>query len=194
LTGAVDVWTDPELAELVRDDACLVALADALTAGEARRAGGRRGRRAAIAVAAALVAVVAALAPAVALSKGLRAFIGLGAPVRIHSPRVYATLTSSIPVDARPGIRIRVRWKLWSRGEHGRMVPVTEPGTFARIVNPARTAATSEPAHRRRGEYAALVRVPPGGIGRVQIGVHAWRFGPSGQRPAIFFFPITNHP
>lgn len=110
MSVAVDVWTDPDLAELVREDAALVAVADALVEGAQARAwaGDRRRRRAPIVIAAALVTLVVALAPTVALSESLRNLIGLGAAPIPRGPQVHATLTSRVPVHARPGTRIRI--------------------------------------------------------------------------------------
>jgi len=197
MTGAVDVWTDPDLVGLVRRDATLAAIADALVSSAHRRSWSitERHRPAALA-AAALVVLVAALAPAVALSKGLRTLIGLGwpAPVRIRPVPVQATLTSHVPATASPGTRVRITWTLWSRNRDGQSVPFDSGGIFARIVNPARTAASTAPAHGRGGRYSAIIRVPRGGIGRVQVGILATRFGPNATRTARVLFPITNYP
>ena len=190
MTGAVDIWADPDLTELVRMDAPLVAIADALVEGARTGAGARRRRRVPIALAAALVILVIGLAPAVASSRGLRTLLGFG-PVPIpRGPQVHATLTSRVPANERAGMPIRVSWKLWSRGDNGKIAPFDSGAIFARIVNPALTAASTAPATGRRGRYSALLRIPPGGIGHIQIGMVAERFGPSGTRPIRVFFPI----
>jgi hypothetical protein len=193
---AVDVWTDPDLAELVREDAALVAVADALVEGAQARAwaGDRRRRRAPIVIAAALVTLVVALAPTVALSKSLRSLIGLGAAPIPRGPQVHATLTRRVPVHARPGTRIRISWTLWAYRDNGKVVPVDSFPTFVRIVNPTRTAATTAAAHGKHGRYSATILVPPGGIGNTQIGIIVERFRPTGIHPARSLLPISNAP
>ena len=194
MNSSVDVWTDPELDELLRQDAPLVALADALVAGRHTRASAIDHRRhRATVVAGALIVGVAALALAVALSQSLRTLIGLSPPVRFSSPQVEATLTSHVPTSARPGTQVRISWKLWSRNQ-GHNVPFVAAAIVARIVDPARTIVSTAPAHGEHGRYTAIVEVPRGGIGRVEVGIHAYRFGPNGTHPTIVLFRITNQP
>jgi hypothetical protein len=198
VTGAVDVWNDPDLVELVRKDAPLVAIADALAEGAHARkhTDGRRPRMAIVAAAVVLV-VVAGVAPAVALSKSLQTLIGLAwsHPVRIPAgPQIHATLTSHIPITAPAGTWIRISWTLWSRNGKGQVVPFDSGAVFVQIVNRTHTAASTASAHSGHGRYAAIVPVPRGGIGHIQIGINAERFAPTGTHPARFFFPITNSP
>jgi hypothetical protein len=88
---------------------------------------------------------------------------------------------------------VRLSWRLWSRN-HGQVVPFESREIFARIVNPTHTAVSTAWAHGRHGHYSASLRVPSGGIGRVQIGLLATRFSPTGEHPARILFPITNYP
>ena len=195
MTEAVDVWTDPDLVELVRQDASLIALADALVTGaHASAARDPRRRRAAL-VAAVLVVLVGALAPALAFSQTLRTVVGLAGPAPVpRGPEVHATLTSRLPKVAPKGKQIRIAWTLWSRNRDGRIIPFVAVGVFARMLNPAETAASTVPAHGTKGRYSAVVTVPPGGIGRIQVGMLVTRFSRKGTHPARAFFPITNYP
>lgn len=204
---AVDVWTDPELNDLLSSDPSLVAIADALT-GASRRTTLRRRpplRRWRY-VAAAAVLFVAGVVPAVALSTGLRSFLGLTPPPAARS-KVQATLIDPIPSGAPAGRIVTVRWKLWSRDEHGKVVPFGAAQLFARIVNPAGTRVTTTPArcHNGRkaiychdGRFYARIRVPSGGIGKIQVGILGFTLDAPGQpgrsKPAAGLFPITNYP
>lgn len=204
---AVDVWTDPELDDLVRTDPGLVAIADVLTEASRRtrlqkRPPARRGRYLAVAA----VLLVAAALPTVALSHRLQNFLGLTPPPADRS-KAQATLIDPIPRNAPGGSTVTVRWKLWSRDQHGNVVPFGAAQLFARIVNPARTEVTTSPArcHNGRkaiychdGQFYARIRVPNGGIGGIQIGILGFSLDAPGQpgrsKPAPGLFPITNYP
>lgn len=208
MTATTDVWTDPELRELVRTDPSLVVIADALT----QVARGtelpkqsllRRFRY----VAAALVVLAAGAVPAVALSRGLQSFLGLISNPPVARNWVQATLISPIPRSEPGGSTVVVRWKLWSRDQHGKVVPFGAAELFARIVNPTRTQVTTTPArcHNGRkaiychdGRFYARIRVPSGGIGRIQVGILGSSLDapgePGSSNPAPGLFPISNYP
>jgi hypothetical protein len=110
---------------------------------------------------------------------------------------VKATLRTSIPLDAKPGTRLRVAWTLWYVDEEGRRQPFGASGVFVRLLSASGAGAeegfaTGGPDER--GEYAATVVVPEGGIGEVKIGLRGWRSDASGTRRADALFPITNDP
>ncbi|HEU5371579.1 MAG TPA: hypothetical protein VFU51_04235 [Gaiellaceae bacterium] len=195
----IDVWTDPELTDLVRTDPGLVVIADVLAQSAIRKRSPRR--RVAYVVAAATL-IAAAVLPAVALSHGLRSLLGITNPP-VARNWVQATLIDPIPRSAPAGSTVVVRWKLWSYDQHGKVTPFGAAELFARIVNPARTRATRAVARchdgRRAlychdGRFQARIRVPSGGIGRIQVGIIGYSDGPSGRTSAPGLFPITNYP
>jgi hypothetical protein len=145
--------------------------------------------------AACVVVALAATLPAFALSQTVRDLFGFGVS---HPPVarnwVKATLTSKVPLRAKPGTLVRVSWKLWGRDQQGHVQPFSGGGIFGRLVNPSDTMANSASAQGRDGRYTALVRVPRGGIGRVEVGIRGFTNGPQGTQPAPVLFPITNDP
>ena len=195
MTAPIDVWVDPDLSELVRSDPTLVAVADALTqaAPAAAKSRMRPTRPAVRYVVVAAALFLAAAIPSVALSRGLQSMLGLISNPPVARNWVQATLTSPVPKNAAAGSTVVIRWKLWSRDQHGKIVPFDAGGLFARLVNPAHTAAKTAPVHGGHGQYSAMIRVPRGGIGMVQVGIMGWNTF-HGQRPAPVLFPITNYP
>jgi len=108
---------------------------------------------------------------------------------------VKATLTTRIPLDAKPGTKLDVAWSLAFLDEHGRRQPFGAGGVFVRLLSASGAGAETGVADETgTGEYTAKVVVPKGGIGDVQIGIHAWVSSPSGTRPSDGLFPITNDP
>lgn len=206
MTATYDVWADPELTELVQTDPMLIAIADALTeaapAAAMLRKRVTRRKMTYLAVAAAIV--VAAAIPAVAFSHGIESFLGLISSPAVARNWVQATLIDPIPKSAPAGSTVTVRWKLWSRDQHGKVVPFGAADLFARIVNPARTDVTRAPArcydgrkaiYCHDGRFYARIRVPSGGIGMIQVGIMGWTEAPAGRsKPAPGLFPITNYP
>ena len=203
MNTATDVWTDPELRDLARTDPGLVAIADALTqAARQAELPKRLAQRRLRYLAAAAAAFVACALPAVALSRGVRSFLGLTSPP-VARNWVQATLIAPIPRSAPRGSTVTVRWKLWSLDQHGKVAPFDAAELFARIVNPARTQATTAPARCENGRRAiychsghffARIRVPRGGIGRIQVGIIGYSDASGSLKPAPNLFPITNYP
>ena len=101
---------------------------------------------------------------------------------------VTATLTTRIPAHAAAGSRIHIAWTLGYRDRRGRWHPFDGGGIFVRVTSAAGARATRASAHGRNGHYVAVVRVPKGGIGKVQIGIRGWT---DGHRPADVLFPVT---
>lgn len=110
---------------------------------------------------------------------------------------VKATLTTTIPLDAKPGTKFEVGWTLASHDEHGRRHPFGANGVLVRLLSASGAGAETGFAPvgaYPTGEYRATVVVPKGGIGDVQIGLLSWTNGPSGTRVSDALFPITNDP
>jgi hypothetical protein len=103
---------------------------------------------------------------------------------------VKATLTTRIPLNAPAGTNLHVAWTLGYVGEHGLWHAFGGGGIFVRLVSPSGVTADTAFAQGKPGRYAANVRVPKDGIGRVQIGIRGWMSG----RPGDALFPITNDP
>jgi len=194
---AYNVWGDVDLQDLLQVRPDLVAIADAVAeAGVSTRAHPtrRRDSRRRIAFAIAAVLVVSAT-PALAFSHSLRHFLGFGDNQPVFGrARAAATLTSHVDLSAPSGSTITLHWKLWGHGHNGQVIQLRWGNLFARVINPSGTVSSSANASLRRGTYTARVRVPQGGIGKIQIGIHGWSDTPTGRHPAPVLFVITNNP
>jgi hypothetical protein len=107
---------------------------------------------------------------------------------------VKATLETSVPPDATAGTRIDLAWTLTYVDEKGRERPFGAGGVFARLVSASGGDDVTEYASGDRGDYAATLVVPEGGIGDIEIGLAGWQSGKNGTRRADALFPITNDP
>jgi len=146
-------------------------------------------RRSVRVLVAAVVAAAIVVAPALALSPSMREFVGLTSNASsppIARGWVKATLTGPVDLTARPGTRIRIAWTFDHRFGGG--------GIFVRLVSASGGPAEIAAAHGAPGHYAAVVRVPDGGIGAIQIGIEGTTSGANGTHPAPVLFPITNDP
>jgi hypothetical protein len=102
---------------------------------------------------------------------------------------VRATLSTPIPLDATPGTKLHVAWKLRSRDG----TPFGGGDVFVRLLSAS--GARAETAYvNGAGTFSADVAVPEGGIGDVQIGIRGWSSGPNGTQESPLLFPITNDP
>jgi hypothetical protein len=131
------------------------------------------------------------LSPAVLL--GVAALFLAAAPPAAAKEGVEATLKTSISLDARPGTRLPVAWTLAATAE-GDPRPFDAGGIFVRLVSTSGVRGETVYATGDRGEYAATVVVPNGGIGDVEIGLVGWQSDAEGTRRADVIFPITNDP
>ena len=96
--------------------------------------------------------------------------------------------------DAAAGSTITVAWRLTSV-EGDRRRPFGAGGVFVRLLS--RSGARPAKAHARsarRGRYSARVRVPRGGIRRLQIGLDGTRHVGDRIEPAPIYFRIENDP
>jgi hypothetical protein len=110
---------------------------------------------------------------------------------------VRATLTTSIPLDAREGTQLRVAWTLASVDEQGRRHPFGANGVFVRLLSASGAHAATGYAPsgtETNGEYKATVVVPKGGIGDVRIGLRGFTSGATGMHQSDVLFPIVNDP
>jgi hypothetical protein len=110
---------------------------------------------------------------------------------------VKATLTTTIPLDAAAGTRVRVAWRLFSVDERGKKRPFGAGGVFVRLLSASGAEAKEGLASAGpsgTGEHEATVVVPEGGIRDIEIGLHGWTSGVAGTRQSDLLFPITNDP
>jgi hypothetical protein len=110
---------------------------------------------------------------------------------------VKATLTTSVPLDARPGAHLRVARTLASVDERGRRHAFSANGVFVRLLSASGARAETGFAPSgdyTSGEYTATVVVPNGGIGDVRIGLRGFTSGATGTHNADVLFPIVNDP
>jgi hypothetical protein len=110
---------------------------------------------------------------------------------------VEATLATKVPLDAEPGTRLRLAWRLtYAEGRQERR-PFGANGVFVRLVSASGARAETgmaPPGSYARGRYSAAVVVPDGGIGDVEVGLQGWTSGAGGTRRSDLLFPITNDP
>lgn len=138
---------------------------------------------------AAVVASAIVVAPALALSGSVRELVGLTSGASsppVARGWVTATLAGPVDLTAPAGARIRIAWTFDNRFGGG--------GIFVRLVSATGAPAEVAAAHGAPGHYSAMVRVPEGGIGDIQIGIEGTTSGANGSHPAPVLFPITNDP
>lgn len=84
-----------------------------------------------------------------------------------------ARLTTVVPLGAAPGAVIRVGWTVSVPDGKGGRTPFSAVNMFVRLLSRTGAAATMgfSPQQGLTGRYAARVRVPPGGIGGVRMGL-----------------------
>jgi hypothetical protein len=85
---------------------------------------------------------------------------------------VVARVLTPISRDAKPGTSVTVKWTL-TAAEAGKRRPYRPGYVFVRLVGPggARTPLAYGVHLLRPGGYRASVKVPRGGVRRVEIGV-----------------------
>jgi hypothetical protein len=112
------------------------------------------------------------------------------APAAQTKGDVRATLTTRVPAQARPGTTLVVGWLLRWPGPNGALHPFGAGGVFVRLRGGSGGSTTALGRALARGRYEARVRVPAGGIRRIQIGLHSW----NDYGPADWILPLTNDP
>jgi hypothetical protein len=106
---------------------------------------------------------------------------------------VRATLTTKVPLDAEPGTKVTIAWRLAYLAD-GRRRLFGAGGVFVRLVSRSGAAVETAFAREDRGRYTATVAVPKGGIGDVEVGIRGWVSGHVERRASDLLFPITNDP
>jgi hypothetical protein len=84
-----------------------------------------------------------------------------------------AALDAPIPPDADPGSELEVGWRAWTP-DGGAEWPFAGSPVFIRLVSTDGTSTTEVLGRenpRGSGHYLATISVPPGGVGRVEIGL-----------------------
>jgi hypothetical protein len=99
-----------------------------------------------------------------------------------------ARLLTRVPIHARAGALITVRWSVRVRGPSGKLVPFRSNPMFAKLIG-KETSSTAF-ARQFRPPYSVRIRVPRGGIKNIKVGL----MGYSTSGPSPEFFPITNSP
>jgi hypothetical protein len=116
--------------------------------------------------------------------------LALVAAPAVHAKEgVRATLIGPVDLDARPGERITIAWKL----EDTRGRPFGAGGLFVRL----RSAAGGRPATAvtdGSGRFEVGLTVPKGGIGRIEFGLRGWRIAGGQTSRADVLFPLVNDP
>jgi hypothetical protein len=105
---------------------------------------------------------------------------------------VHATLTTEVPLDAEPGTKLKIGWRL-AYVEQGKPHPFGASGVFVRLASASGAASHTGFAAGDGGTFSATVAVPEGGIGDIQIGLRGYRSGVR-SGPGDLLFPITNDP
>jgi hypothetical protein len=106
-------------------------------------------------------------------------------------------LTTGIPIDAPAGTELQVAWRLFSVDASGQREPFGANGVFVRLRSasgPEVEEAFARTGAHATGEYRAVVGVPDGGIGDIEIGLMGSRSDATGTRRADLIFPIANDP
>jgi hypothetical protein len=122
----------------------------------------------------------------------LAVLIGTTMPA-VGKPGMSATLVTRLPLDAKPGTTLRVGWKVANEAAQA-TTRRDDDRFYVRLLSATggrSTHAYGTLSHRR---YVALVRVPRGGIGGIEIRLKGWQITPSGTRRADALIPITNSP
>ena len=84
-----------------------------------------------------------------------------------------AALDAPIPPDAEPGTKMEVGWRAWTP-DGGAEWPFAGSPVFIRLISADGTSSTEVLGRENppgSGHYQATISVPPGGVGRVEVGL-----------------------
>jgi hypothetical protein len=104
-----------------------------------------------------------------------------------------ARLLSPLPLAAKPGSTIQVRWAVDVPDGQGGRRPFGAGAMFVRLLSKTGAPSTIGFADGR-GRFQTTLRVPSGGIGGVRVGLRGTRCDGSGCREGDALFPLLNDP
>ena len=110
--------------------------------------------------------------PAIASLFGALLLLALAGPAAAKGDAL-AALDAPIPPDADAGTELKVGWRAWTP-DGGTDWPFAGSPVFIRLISTDGTSSTEVLGNenpRGSGHYLATIRVPPGGVGRVEIGL-----------------------
>jgi hypothetical protein len=118
------------------------------------------------------------------------------APGALAKGRVTAQIEQPARCDAKAGTTITIAFSLSSRRVDGTTAPFGAGGVFVKLRRasdrpPLKVAARRSGA---RGHYAARVRVPRGGIERIDAGLEGTTISGGVERDADVLFPTHGDP
>jgi hypothetical protein len=117
----------------------------------------------------------------------------VAAPVSLAKSDVTARLETALPRAAEPGESVRLAWSLGFPDDEGRRQPFEAGGVFIRLVSASggeSRVAFASPAAHPDGRYTAEIKVPEGGVGRVEVGLAGTRCTPDGCERSDLMFPV----
>jgi len=104
-----------------------------------------------------------------------------------------ARLTTALPLVAKPGSSVRVRWTVDVLDRSGERRPFGAGAMFVRLLS--RTGGPSTTGYNDgSGSFETALKVPEGGIGGVRVGLRGTRCDASGCQPSDLVFPLVNDP
>lgn len=117
-------------------------------------------------------------------------FLAAGSDTATAKGRMRAVLDPPIPADAKPGTAITVNWRIEVENSRShKYEPFGAGEVFVRLIAPARDQST-EAVVDGNGTFSASMRVPAGGVERVEIGIKG--YSANGARSTSdFLIPIT---
>ena len=113
----------------------------------------------------------------------------LAVPAASAKDGAQAHLLTPLPVHARAGTLVTVRWTVTVIGSQGRRVPFGAVGMFATLVG-TNGASSSATAKQSGPPFSVRIRVPTGGIHRIRLGLHSYSSTPTGTHSAPWYLPI----
>ena len=104
-----------------------------------------------------------------------------------------ARLLTPLPLAAKPGSTLQVRWAVDVPDGQGGRRPFGASGMFVRLLSRTGAASTVGLADGG-GRFQTMLRVPSGGIGGVRVGLRGMSCDASGCRASDALFPLVNDP
>ena len=117
--------------------------------------------------------------------------IAATAPVAAGKEGARARLLTALPLHAKAGTLITVKWTVRVRA-NGKLVPFLANPMFVRLLG--KGAAKTAFSQQFGPPYRARIRVPRGGIRGIKLGLMGYSTTGTTTRAAPEFFPIVNSP